>query len=78
MKTTTCKQLGGTCDLEFSGNTFEEVAELAKKHGMEMFQKQDKKHLEAMKNMQELMADPQAMMEWFEGKKKEFERLPDN
>ena len=44
----TCKQLGGACDLEFRANSFEEIAEQSKKHGMEMFQKGDKEHLEAM------------------------------
>ena len=39
MKTMTCKQLGGACDLEFHANSFEAIAELSKKHGMEMFQK---------------------------------------
>ncbi len=48
MKTLTCKQLGGACDLEFHANTFEEMAEMSKKHGMEMFQKNDEPHLKAM------------------------------
>lgn len=34
MKTMTCKQLGGACDKEFHTETFEEMAELSKKHGM--------------------------------------------
>lgn len=72
----TCKQLGGACDLEFHANSFEEMAEMAKKHGMEMFQKKDEAHLKAMNEMQELMKSPQAMNEWFENKRKEFEALP--
>lgn len=75
MKTMTCRQLGGACDLEFQANTFEEIAELSKKHGMEMFQSSDKEHLNAMKEMQELMKTPGAMQEWFENKRKEFEAL---
>ena len=39
MKTMTCRQLGGACDTEFKANTFEEIAEMSKSHGMEMFQK---------------------------------------
>lgn len=78
MKTMTCKQLGGACDKEFHGNTFEEVAELSKKHGMEMYQKGDEAHLKAMETMQELIKDPEAMGAWFEGKRKEFESLPDS
>ena len=78
MKTMTCNQLGGACDQKFSAETFEEIAEMSKKHGMEMFQKNDPAHLEAMNKMQELMQSPSAMQEWFEGKRKEFEALPDN
>ena len=39
MKTMNCKQLGGACDKEFHANFFEEIAEVSKQHGMEMFQK---------------------------------------
>jgi len=78
MKTMTCKQLGGACDKEFKANTFEEIAAMSKKHGMEMFQKNDTLHLEAMHLMQELMKSPDAMNKWFEGKRKEFESLPSN
>lgn len=78
MKTMNCKQLGGACDKEFHANTFEEMAELSEAHGMEMFQKQDKNHLEAMSKIQELMKRPGAMEEWFESKRKEFEALTEN
>ena len=44
MKSMTCKQLGGACDKVFRANTFEEMADMSKKHGMEMFQKKDEKH----------------------------------
>jgi len=78
MKTMTCKQLGGACDQEFEASTFEEIAEMSKKHGMEMFQKGDEPHLKAMNEMQKLMQSPNAMNEWFEDKRKEFEALPKN
>ncbi|HAW52599.1 MAG TPA: DUF1059 domain-containing protein [Flavobacteriales bacterium] len=76
MKTMTCKQLGGACNLEFHANTFEEMAEQSKKHGMEMFQKGDQAHLDAMKNMQVLMNNPDAMNNWFDQKRREFNALP--
>ena len=75
MKTMTCKQLGGACDKEFHANTFADMAEMSKKHGMEMFQIGDKAHLKAMNDMQELMKTPDAMKEWFENKRKEFDSL---
>ncbi len=78
MKTMTCKQLGGACDLTFSANTFEEMAELSKAHGMEMFQQKDEPHRKAMNDMQALMRSPNAMNEWFESKRKEFDRLPED
>ena len=78
MKTMTCKQLGGACDLKFQANTFEEIAEMSKAHGSEMFQKNDPEHMKAMGEMQELMQNPSAMQEWFDDKRKEFEALPEN
>ena len=75
MKTMTCKQLGGACDKEFHANSFDEIAELSKKHGMEMFQAGDEEHLNAMSEMQELMKSPESMKEWFENKRREFEAL---
>ncbi len=78
MKTMKCSQLGGACDKEFQANSFEEIAEMSKQHGMEMFHKKDEAHLKAMNEMQTLMQDPEAMKTWFENKKKEFEALPEN
>ncbi len=54
MKTMRCKQLGGACDKKFYVNSFEEIAEMSKKHGMEMFQKGDEEHLKAMNKMKTL------------------------
>ena len=45
---------------------------------MEMLQKQDPAHLNAMEQMKELMKDPKAMGAWFESKKKEFTELPED
>jgi predicted small metal-binding protein len=78
MKTMTCKQLGGACDMAFHANSFEEIAELSKKHGMEMFQKGDKDHLEAMNEMKQLMKTPDSMKQWFETRRQEFDALPEN
>jgi len=78
MKTMNCKQLGGACEEEFHANTFEEIAELSKQHGMEMFQNKDEAHLKAMGEMQQLMQKPEVMKEWFESKRKEFEALPES
>jgi hypothetical protein len=78
MKKMNCKQLGGACDLEFQAETFEEMAELSKNHGREMFQKNDPDHLKAMNEMQQLMGNPEAMQKWMEEKRKLFESLPES
>jgi len=78
MKTMTCKQLGGACDHEFKANTFEEMAELSKQHGIEMFQKGDQAHMQVIGEMMKLMQSPEKMAEWMESKRKEFEALPES
>lgn len=78
MKTMTCNQLGGACDKKFSANTFEEISEMSKTHGMEMFKKGDEAHLAAMNKMKDLMQSPETMKNWFEDKRKEFETLTED
>ena len=78
MKTMTCKQLGGACEKQFHANSFDEMAELSKQHGMEMFKQNDEAHLSAMKAMQDLMQNAEKMREWFDRKKAEFEALPED
>lgn len=78
MKTMTCKQLGGACDTSFQAGSFEEMAELSKQHGMQMFQQGDKAHLDAMNEMRTMMKTPNTMQEWFEQKRKEFDALPED
>lgn len=77
MKTMTCKQLGGACDKEFHGDTFDEIAEQSKEHGTAMYQQGDAAHLVAMDKMQKMMQSPEVMQEWLENKRKEFEALPE-
>ena len=78
MKTMTCQQLGGACDLKFDADTFEEMAEMSKKHGMDMLQKKDAAHLKAMNDMRSLMKSPEDMTNWYDKKRKEFDALAAN
>ncbi len=78
MKTMTCKQLGGACDMEFCASTFEEMVEMSKEHGIEMFQKGDEGHIKVVNEIMELMSNPEAMKKWMEGKREEFEALPED
>lgn len=77
IKTMTCRQLAGACDQEFHAETFEEMGNLSKQHTMEMAQAGDQAHIEKMDEMMGKMSDPEVMKEWFEGKQKEFDALPE-
>jgi hypothetical protein len=78
MKTMTCNQLAGACDMEFHAENFDEMAQLSQQHGAEMFQKGDEAHLKAMEQMKEMMNDPKAMQDWMDKKKEEFDALPED
>lgn len=73
----TCRQLGGACDKLFSGATFSELARLSKQHGNEMIKMGDVDHLRAMEKMRALLQDPDAIHDWLEQKKTQFELLPE-
>ena len=72
-----CKDLGGICDLKFKANTFEAIAEKARKHGTDMAEKGDKDHLSAMEKMKEMMENPDDMESWMQKKQQEFDALPE-
>jgi uncharacterized protein len=80
MKTMTCAQLGGpeTCNEEFHAENFEEMAQMSKNHGMEMFQKGDEEHIKVMNKMKEGVNDPDTMKNYMENKKKLFDSLPED
>src|SRR5438552_1866357 len=52
MKTMTCKQMGGPCDVAFHGNTADEVIKAEDKHLKEMVANGDETHKDALKMMQ--------------------------
>ncbi len=76
MKSMTCRDLGGACDMVFRASSFEEMGQLSKKHAMEMFQKGDEEHLKAAETMKSLMGEPGAFQAWFDDKRREFDALP--
>jgi len=64
MKSMKCNELGGACEKEFYGDTFEEIAKQSKQHGKEMINLGDIDHINAMDKMGELIKDPKAMDLW--------------
>ena len=78
MKTMTCKQLGGACNKVFKAETFDEMAELSRAHGMQMFQEGDAAHMIVIQEMIALMNKPEEMKKWLEVKRAEFSALPND
>ena len=70
----TCNQLGGACDLVFSGDTLEEPAGQSQKHGKEMFAANDAPHMQSMSRMMEIMEKGE-MESWMAARKAEFDSL---
>lgn len=78
MKSMKCRDLGGACEQIFRAETFDEIAELCRAHGMKMIENKDSAHLTAMQRMQDLMQEPAHLQAWFESKRDEFEALPED
>ena len=74
MKSMTCKQLAGACDLVFTAETFDEISAQSQQHGKEMFGTNDAPHMAAMGQMMDLMKSG-GMDSWMAERKAEFESL---
>ncbi len=72
MKQMTCNELGGACDCTFEADSFEEIAQLSRNHGIEMLKNGDAPHRDALNKIQELMQDSIAMQDWMDKKRALF------
>jgi len=78
MKTMTCRQLGGPCDLPLQGNTADEVIKAQDKHLKEMVAGGDDTHTTALKNMKGRWKRPISGMAWYKNTKRDFVALPED
>jgi predicted small metal-binding protein len=78
MKTMTCKQLGGPCDLPLHGETADEVIKQQDAHLKEMVAGGDASHQDAAKAMKGRWKNPVKGMGWYRSTKKEFAALPED
>lgn len=78
MKTMTCKQMGGPCDLAFRGDSADDVIKAQDKHLKEMGENGDEIHLPALKEMQGRWKHPISGMSWYKNTKKAFAALPED
>ena len=78
MKTMTCQQLGGACDLPLRGGTADEVIKAQDKHLREAVAAGDTGHEDALKDMKGRWKHPVKGMGWYKSTKREFAELPED
>jgi hypothetical protein len=78
MKTMTCKQLGGPCDLALHGQTADEVIKAQDKHLNDIVAGGDEAHADALKQMKGRWKHPVAGMSWYRQAKRDFADLPED
>ena len=76
MKTMTCRQMGGPCDLSFQGRTADEVIKAQDRHLKESVAQGDRTHEEAANAMKGRWKNPIGGMRWYMRTKKDFAALP--
>jgi predicted small metal-binding protein len=72
MKTMTCSELGGACDLELRGATADEVIKLQDKHLKDVVASGDATHVDALNQMKGRWKHPVSGMKWYRNTKREF------
>ena len=77
MKSMTCKQLGGACDLALHGNTADEIIKAQDQHLKEVVAGGDDTHASALKDMQGRWKHPISGMRWYRNAKRTFAALPE-
>lgn len=78
MKTMTCKQLGGPCDLALHGANADEVINAQDAHLKAIVASGDEAHKDALKAMQGRWKNPIKGMGWYRKAKRDFAALPED
>ena len=78
MKTMTCRQLGGPCDISHHGNTADEVIKAQDRHLKEAVAGGDETHDSARREMKGRWKNPIAGMGWYRRAKRDFAALPED
>lgn len=78
MKTMTCRQLGGPCDLEHRTKTADEAIAAQDRHLREAVAAGDTSHEEANTEMRGRWKRPFASLGWYREAKKAFAELPED
>ena len=77
MKTMSCRQLGGACDLALRGENADDVIKQQDKHLREAVEAGDSAHEPALDDMKGRWKHPIKGMGWYKDTKRAFAALPD-
>ena len=77
MKTMTCKDLGGACDLALQGDSADDIIKAQDRHLKEMVASGDAAHQPAFKEMKGRWRHPISGMGWYKATKRAFADLPE-
>ena len=78
MKTMTCRQLGGPCDLELRGETADEVIQAQDRHLKDVVSDGGHTHAQASREMKGRWKRPKQSLSWYFATKKAFADLPED
>lgn len=78
MKTMTCRQLGGACDIEHRAETADAVIKTNDRHLREAEKAGDASHQPARDAMKSRWRHPKKSLGWYQDVKKNFAELPEN
>ena len=78
MKTMTCRQLGGPCDLEHHGESADDVINAQDQHLKDAVKDGDTAHGPARDEMKSRWRHPKRSLGWYNDCKKAFAALPED
>ena len=78
MKTMTCRQLGGPCDLALRAGSADEVIKAQDRHLKEVVAGGDEAHVEALAQMRGRWKRPISGMGWYRDTKRAFAAQPED
>jgi predicted small metal-binding protein len=78
MKTMTCRDLGGPCDLAHRGSSADEVIKAQDAHLKHVVAEGDHVHRDALKAMKGRWRNPISGMGWYRATKRQFASLPED
>jgi len=77
MKTMTCKQLGGPCDVAHEGGSADEIIKAQERHLMDVVAQGDSSHESALADMKGRRRNPLKGMGWYKKVKSDYAASPD-